>query len=116
MSTTMLAYEVGMNAFANRDYPTAIERFREVLAVDPGNTGVREHLARAHYHRAQLTLAETEVRRLLEADPTDEYALLLLARTLERQGRADEAAPVRRLLAATTGDPTHAKAHEAWAA
>ncbi|WP_176451585.1 hypothetical protein [Enemella dayhoffiae] len=48
---------------------------------------------------------------LLEQDPTDEYATLLLARTLERQNRAAEAAGVRRVLAALTGDDRHLAGH-----
>jgi tetratricopeptide (TPR) repeat protein len=48
-------------------------------------------LARAYYHSAQLNRAEEAARRLVEADPTDVYAVLLLARTLQRGGRHAEA-------------------------
>ena len=48
-------------------------------------------LARAYYHSAQLGRAETASRALVEADPTDVYAVLLLARTLQRRGRHAEA-------------------------
>ena len=48
-------------------------------------------LARAYYQSAQLGRAETAARALVEADPTDVYAVLLLARTLQRGGRHAEA-------------------------
>ncbi|MFI8794341.1 tetratricopeptide repeat protein [Streptomyces sp. NPDC055105] len=50
-------------------------------------------LARAYFHSAALGRAESELRVLLERDPGDAYAHLLLGRTLERLGRAEEAAP-----------------------
>ena len=48
-------------------------------------------LARSYYHSAQLGRAEAAARALVEADPTDVYAVLLLARTLQRRGRHAEA-------------------------
>jgi tetratricopeptide (TPR) repeat protein len=48
-------------------------------------------LARAYYQSAQLGRAEVASRALIEADPTDVYAVLLLARTLQRRGRHAEA-------------------------
>ena len=48
-------------------------------------------LARAYYHSAQLGKAEQAARDLIEADPTEVYAVLLLARTLQRRGRHAEA-------------------------
>jgi tetratricopeptide (TPR) repeat protein len=55
-------------------------------------------LARSYYHSAQLGRAEATARALVEADPTDVYAVLLLARSLQRRGRHAEAATwLRRL-------------------
>ena len=55
-------------------------------------------LARSYYHSAQLGRAEKAARSLVEADPTDVYAVLLLARTLQRRGRhADAGTWLRRL-------------------
>lgn len=48
-------------------------------------------LARAYYHSAQLRRAEEAARQVLEEDPQDAYAHLLLGRTLVRRGRSDEA-------------------------
>lgn len=61
---------------------------------------VRLLLARAYYHSAQLRRAEAEARAVLAADPADAYAWLLLGRTLERQGRHDDASGPLRIAAA----------------
>ncbi len=41
---------------------------------------------------------------MLDADPAEDYARLVLGRTLERQGRHEEARPHLRLVAAMTGE------------
>ncbi|CAM5249792.1 hypothetical protein SBADM41S_08820 [Streptomyces badius] len=61
-------------------------------------------LARSYYHSARLGKAEAELRRVLELDPVETYAHLMLGRTLERQGRDADAAPHLRMAAALTGD------------
>lgn len=101
---TLLIHNLGVRAFEDRNYRAAIEHFRRVLEEDPGNLSMREYLARALFHKASLRLAEAECRTILERDPTNSYVTLLLARTLERDGRRDEADGVRRMLAALTGD------------
>ncbi len=62
-------------------------------------------LARAYYHSAQLRRAEAELRTVLEQDPAEAYAHLLLGRTLQRQSRQTEAAPYLRLASAMRGEP-----------
>ena len=47
-------------------------------------------LARAYYHSAQLRRAESELRVIVERDPVEHYARLMLGRALERQGRQEE--------------------------
>lgn len=65
--------------------------------VGHGLTHVRLLLARAYYHSAQLGRAETAARAVLAESPTDDYAALLLARTLERGSRHDEAREAMRV-------------------
>lgn len=101
-----------IRAFDAKRFPKAIEHLNAWLEAEPNNVEAREYLARAHYHRASLPLAEAESRRILELDPTNEYIMLLLARSLERQSKSDEAATVRRRLAAISGDDRHLQAHE----
>jgi len=113
--TTRHDWEAALLAFNTRDYRTAVERFERVLAAHPDHTDAREYLARAYFQRASLPLAEREARTILESDPTNEYVTLLLARVLERQSRHDEAAGVRRVLVALTGDERHGAAHRALA-
>ncbi|GHJ39909.1 hypothetical protein Sm713_55180 [Streptomyces sp. TS71-3] len=60
-------------------------------------------LARAYYHSAQLRRAEEQLRLVIDRDPVEHYAHLMLGRTLERQGRSDEAAPWLRMAAAFSG-------------
>ena len=113
--TTLYDWEAALLAFNTRDYRRAVELFEKLLASQPGHTDAREYLARAHYLRASLPLAEREARTILESDPTNEYVTLLLARVLERQSRHEEAAGVRRILAALTGDDRHSATHQALA-
>lgn len=93
--------------FNVRDYREAIVQLTDLLAEladspeqEHGLSAARELLARSYFHSAQLGRAETESRRLLEADPTDAYAALLLARTLQRQSRSEEAERAFRMAAA----------------
>jgi len=77
--------------FDARDYNAAARILAGLVEDHPELSGPRLLLARAYYHSAQLGRAEAELRVLVERDPGDAYAHLLLGRTLERQGRAPEA-------------------------
>lgn len=90
--------------FDAKEYGTAVRILRGLVAEHPEQTAQRLLLARAYYHSARLSLAETELRAVLERDPVEHYARLMLGRTLERLGRPDEAAPHLRMAAAMTGD------------
>ncbi|GGY40974.1 tetratricopeptide repeat protein [Streptomyces omiyaensis] len=90
--------------FDAKEYRTAIRILRGLVAEHPDQTAQRLLLARAYYHSAQLKPAETELLAVLERDPVEHYARLMLGRTLERQGRAAEAAPHLRLAAAMSGE------------
>lgn len=94
--------------FEDRDYRGAARTLEALLADvrrDPGQvahplTDVRLLLARAYYHSAQLRHAEEAARALLEDHPTEAYAALLLARTLQRGSRHEEARQALNLAAA----------------
>jgi hypothetical protein len=90
--------------FDARDYAGAARVLGGLVEEVPEQTGPRLLLARAYYHSAQLRRAEAELRVLVERDPVERYARLLLGRTLERQGRDEEAAPHLRLASALAGD------------
>jgi FMN reductase len=86
--------------FDTRDYDTAAAILAGLAVEEPDDLAVRLLLARAYYHSAQLSRAETEVRAVLAVDPANAYAHLLLGRTLQRLGRRAEATGPLRLAAA----------------
>ncbi|MGW4212125.1 tetratricopeptide repeat protein [Lentzea sp. NPDC004789] len=92
--------------FETRDYAKAALLLAEVVEEVPFQTDLCLLLARAYYHSAQLGKAEAQLRVIVDRDPVEHYAHLLLGRTLERQGRPEEAAPWLRLAAAFGGELT----------
>ncbi|MCZ7456635.1 tetratricopeptide repeat protein [Streptomyces sp. WMMC940] len=90
--------------FDAREYTTAARILDGLVAEAPEQVAPRLLLARAYYHSARLGRAETELLAVLERDPVEHYARLMLGRTLERQGRHTEAAPHLRMAAAMSGD------------
>ncbi|MFI6595736.1 tetratricopeptide repeat protein [Nonomuraea sp. NPDC050536] len=96
-------YARGRMFFELKDYIGAARILAPVAAAEPGNVAARLLLARAYYHSAQLRGAEAELREVIERAPTEEYAHLLLGRTLQRANRHAEAETYLRLHAAMTG-------------
>ncbi|GAA1192267.1 tetratricopeptide repeat protein [Streptomyces hebeiensis] len=112
-STTSTYYEYGTAAerwdraqlfFDAKEYVTAARILAGLVAEVPEQVAPRLLLARAYYHSARLTKAESELRAVIERDPVEPYAHLMLSRTLERQGRTAEAAAQSRLAAALNGE------------
>ncbi|MEU4264384.1 tetratricopeptide repeat protein [Streptomyces argenteolus] len=90
--------------FEAKEYMTAARILGGLVEEVPEQIAPRLLLARAYYHSARLAKAEAELREVLERNPVEDYARLMLGRTLERQGRPAEAAPHLRMAAALTGD------------
>jgi len=88
--------------FEAREYLTAARILGGLVREVPEQVAPRLLLARAYYHSARLSKAEAELREVLERDPVEDYARLMLGRTLERQGRPDEAATHLRMAQAMT--------------
>ncbi|WP_105969674.1 tetratricopeptide repeat protein [Streptomyces geranii] len=97
-------WERALLFFDAKDYAGAARVLGGLVEEVPEQTAPRLLLARAYYHSAQLLRAEAELLVLVERDPVEQYARLLLGRTLQRQGRHEEAAPHMRLAAALAGD------------
>lgn len=114
MTPEMMTWQMARSAFERKDYRDAIAHLDRLHADHPTDRQVLELRARAYFHTAALRKAEADARALVAADPTDAYAHLLLARTLERQGRHGEAVGTRRLLAVMSGDERLAETHEAF--
>ncbi|HET6986153.1 MAG TPA: tetratricopeptide repeat protein [Kribbella sp.] len=106
-----LSYGLGQQYFEDRDYRGAIRALRPVVEETPEDVGTRLLLARAYYHAALLKPAEEHLLEVIEREPTEYYAHLMLARTLERQSRAEEAGKHRRIAAALTGDDEFLRRH-----
>ncbi|MEV7726283.1 tetratricopeptide repeat protein [Streptomyces sp. NPDC087917] len=102
--TTAERWARGQLFFDAKEYATAAKVLVTVAEEAPEQLAPRLLLARAYYHSAQLSRAESELRALLERWPVEDYAQLMLGRTLERQGRAAEAAPYLRIAAAMAGE------------
>jgi Flp pilus assembly protein TadD len=84
--------------FLNMGQPTEAARILEpVVAAEPANEAALELLSRAYFGSAQLGRAETSLTRLVELAPANGWARRALARTLERQSRADEATSHHRM-------------------
>ncbi|MDH6122309.1 putative Zn-dependent protease [Kitasatospora sp. GAS204A] len=90
--------------FDAKDYTEAARLLATIVERVPEQVAPRLLLARAYYHSAQLRRAEEQLREVIARDPVEHYAHLMLGRTLERQGRAAEAAPWLRMAAAFTGE------------
>lgn len=90
--------------FDSKEYATAARILRGLVTEAPGQIAQRLLLARSYYHSAQLHRAETELRTILNLNPVEDYAHLMLGRTLERQNRPAEAAPHLRMATAMTGE------------
>ncbi|MCA1217490.1 tetratricopeptide repeat protein [Streptomyces sp. 8L] len=90
--------------FDAKEYVTAARILLGLVEEQPEQVATRLLLARAYYHSARLRKAEAELRAVIERDPVEAYAHLMLGRTLERQGQAEEAGTHLRIAAAFAGE------------
>ncbi|WP_033226472.1 tetratricopeptide repeat protein [Streptomyces virginiae] len=90
--------------FDAKEYATAARILETLAAEAPEQLAPRLLMARSYYHSAQLSRAERELRAILERWPVEDYAQLMLGRTLERLGGAAEARPYLRMAAAMAGE------------
>ncbi|KUF13591.1 MULTISPECIES: tetratricopeptide repeat protein [Streptomyces] len=97
-------WERAQQFFDAKEYTTAASILAPLADEVPEQVAPRLLLARAYYHSAQLRRAEAELRTVVDLDPVEGYARLMLGRTLERQGRDDEAAAHLRMAAAMSGE------------
>ncbi|WP_192582209.1 tetratricopeptide repeat protein [Streptomyces triticiradicis] len=97
-------WERGRMFFEAKDYAAAARVLGGLVEEVPEQTGPRLLLARSYYHSAQLSRAEAELRTLVELDPVEHYARLMLGRTLQRLGRPEEAASHLRIASALGGE------------
>lgn len=94
---TGVRYTSAQRRFDDRDYRGAVEQLAVVVQQHPEHLSARLLLARSNFHAALLEPARRELQTVLEQDPTEPYARMMLIRTFERLGRPEEAATQRRL-------------------
>ncbi len=59
--------------------------------LEPEKASIREALGIAYFRIARWAEAEAEFRKVLELSPVDDYAHYALGRSLQKQGRLEEA-------------------------
>lgn len=86
-------YGYAQRLFEQKKYTSAAKELEAILGSDQGRGrgDVRELHMRALFHSAQLRGAESAAREILADNPTDAYAMVVLGRSLYRQGRYEEA-------------------------
>lgn len=109
---TVESYRRAQQLVEARDPLGALKLIEPALDAERDNLSVQLLAARAYFGSAQLGRAEATLRRVIDLDPRDAWALHALGRTLERAGRASEAAPYLRLAAAMCPEPEYVTA--AW--
>lgn len=107
---TVEAFRRAEQLVAQRRPLEALSVLEPVVDVARDEPSVQLLLGRAYYFSAQLRKAERAFLRLLDLDPSDHYARLVLGRTLQRQGRLNEARAQLRLAATMYPDPAYQEA------
>ena len=100
-------YQQAWRLLEDRQPRQALEVLEPALEQEPDSVSLRTLRAWAYFKTAQLTRAESDLRRLVDACPTDVWARFSLGRTLERQSRLSEALAHLRLAYAMSGDTEH---------
>ncbi|WP_433871357.1 tetratricopeptide repeat protein [Saccharopolyspora sp. CA-218241] len=107
---TLEAFRRAEDLVARRRPWEALRALEPVLDIAEDKPSVQLLLGRAYFFSAQLRRAENAFLRVLDADPTDHYARLVLGRTLQRQGRIKEARAQIKMAATMYPDPAYQEA------
>jgi len=84
-------FKEGQTLLAQGDNAKAIDRINDAIEIDRTNRDYFRTLAQAQLANGKTAEAEKTATDLLNTDPTDGQASLLMARTLTREGRYPEA-------------------------
>lgn len=107
---TVEAFRRAESLLAQRRPWEALRVLEPVLDVAADKPSVQLLLGRAYLFTAQFHRAERAFLRVLEMDPSDHYARLVLGHTLRRQGRLTEARSQLRLAATMHPAPAYQEA------
>lgn len=80
----------GVIAFKNNKYPDAVRHFQEAVRLDPTNTNAQAYLATSYFiqwvpgadspdNKKNYDMAQTEFKKILQKDPSNEQALASMA-------------------------------------
>jgi Flp pilus assembly protein TadD len=97
MTDVLALFRGAQQGLAAQDPRHAVSMLELALEELPGDLGLLRLYARALYEFASLGRAEEVARAVLERAPADAETMVLLAATLRRTGRKDEAAVWQRL-------------------
>src|SRR4249919_1751735 len=97
MSEAYDLYQQGMGHLRSGMAAQATVALEKAKRLEPEKASIREGLGIAYFRIGRWTEAEIEFRKLLELSPSDDYAHYALGRTLQKQGRLDEARPLLKL-------------------
>lgn len=104
---TVERYHEAWRLLEGRQPRDAIALLDPAVDEEPGSLSLRTLRAWAYFQSAQLVGAESDLRLIVETQPTDVWARFALGRTLERQSRLLDALPHLRLAAVMSADPEH---------
>ena len=108
--TTYDRYRLGQ-AYVDAGDPLAAARVLEPALKDgPSSAALWLVLAKAYFASSRLGRAQAAFERVVELDPTDDYARFGLGRTLERQSRHAEALAQYRIAFALSPQADYAEA------
>jgi Flp pilus assembly protein TadD len=102
------AFRLGEELLDSRWPREAIRVLTKVVEAEPRNAAAWELMGRARFAAALLVPAEDAFRRLVELEPTSQWAHTALGLSLDRQSRHAEGAMFHRMAAAMGADPRDA--------
>ena len=90
-------YQQGKDHLREGRAAQATVALEKAKRLEPEKASIREALGIAYFRITRWAEAEAEFRKVLEISPVDDYAHYALGRTLQKQGRVDEARPYLKL-------------------
>ena len=91
MESVYELYSAGMSLMESGDHHAAVVPLLRARDLSPGHTSIREGLGRALFHCQRFSEAATEFEAVVDAAPTNDFALFCLGRSLQMLGRHREA-------------------------
>src|ERR1700694_1462689 len=91
MESVYELYRSGMALMESGDHHAAVVPLRRARDLSPEHTSIREALGRALFHCQRFSEAATEFEAVVDAAPTNDFALFCLGRSLQMLGRHREA-------------------------